>query len=101
MPRGHLTPFPRGYMPLKTAWGWTVVRLRTDKSGLPVALDWARTPDQQQILFWPERRMAAQAVDGMLIVARNEELEETVRRLEQALAHANGTGAARHAMAGT
>ena len=92
MPRGQLTPFPAGYLPLKTSWGWTAIRVRLDELDMPVGLDTPRTRDGRHVAFWRRRKDVAEAIDGMVLLAENERLMKEVQRLRDDLARA-GAGA--------
>ena len=85
MPRGHLTPFPSNYIPIKTLQGWTALKLRTDDLGLVVGVDLPRAQDGLHVEFWSRRKDVAEHITGIVIVQENEMLRARNEALEKEL----------------
>lgn len=84
MPKGQLTPFPAGWIPLKTVYGWTAIRLKVN--GGVTGCDFPHTPDGKYVAFWRRRKEVAEAIEAWKILAANEALQRENERLRSLLA---------------
>lgn len=84
MPRGIRQPFPDGWNELKVrGFGWTAVRVSTDKFGLPIGLEIPFESDGIHVAFRRERWQAAADLAGAKIAQENDLLRREVERLRR------------------